>query len=711
MQITAKKLVITNFKGLKNFSINFNHETNIYGANAKGKTTIVDAFFWLFFNKNSDGETKFNIKPIKPGTNDFIKDLIVSVELIFDLDGMEISARRELSQNWKTRRGSLDKDYVGDVSSYYWNGTPLIESEFKKKVAGVIDETLFKLITNPLYFNDLHWTERRKTLLEMAGNITKNDILKVVVGEYGEELFTDLIAAFAQNKSVDEYKKELNEASTKTRKDAENIPIRIDQINKNMPKVLDWQALESRSFEIEKQLAEKNKLSSSTIERLNAKQNSLLTATRNYQNELNTVNEKVFKLQTAIQKRKSEVELAVKNNHGQEQKELDAAIKTKSQDEETLTKFENLLQTYKDQAVSLEDRLNKKRVECNEIGAEEFEMKEGDCNCPTCLQELPADKLEETKTKLSNRFYEKRLERFQAAEKEGMTLKKELELLNDRIKSGESQISTTKEKIKTLDAMIEKLQALVDAADKVDLVKAIAEAQKVDETLINLKQDLTEAEESATEIESRNPANKPKEESTDDTREDEEAKKTLATEIKILTDELKEVAEKLATKKEREKLEKNIVELTDEESELAQRLAKIEGNLHAIMLYNKAHMKLVDDRINDKFKYVRFKMFNELNSGGTEETCETLVSSNGAYVNFKNTNTAARINAGIDIINALCQHYDKYAPIFIDNRESVIDLIESESQVINLFVSEGVELSVGVKKYADKYEAKQATLL
>jgi exonuclease SbcC len=81
-------------------------------------------------------------------------------------------------------------------------------------------------------------------------------------------------------------------------------------------------------------------------------------------------------------------------------------------------------------------------------------------------------------------------------------------------------------------------------------------------------------------------------------------------------------------------------------------------------------------------------MFNQQVNGGETETCETLVNSNGAYVPFSDANNAARINAGIDIINTLCMHYDVYAPIFIDNRESVTKLNDCESQIVNLIVSE-----------------------
>ena len=54
MKIRISNLKLKNFKGIKDLEIDFNNEnTNIYGKNATGKTTIFDAFKWLFFDKDS----------------------------------------------------------------------------------------------------------------------------------------------------------------------------------------------------------------------------------------------------------------------------------------------------------------------------------------------------------------------------------------------------------------------------------------------------------------------------------------------------------------------------------------------------------------------------------------------------------------------------------------------------------------------------------
>lgn len=57
-------------------------------------------------------------------------------------------------------------------------------------------------------------------------------------------------------------------------------------------------------------------------------------------------------------------------------------------------------------------------------------------------------------------------------------------------------------------------------------------------------------------------------------------------------------------------------------------------------------------------------------------------------------NNAMRINAGIDIINTLCKFHKVYAPIIIDNAESVNLLHESQSQTIRLVVTTDSKLVI-----------------
>jgi len=131
-------------------------------------------------------------------------------------------------------------------------------------------------------------------------------------------------------------------------------------------------------------------------------------------------------------------------------------------------------------------------------------------------------------------------------------------------------------------------------------------------------------------------------------------------------------------KDEIERLEKDAKDL----SQIIADYQKIELTIKA---FTKTKVDDVDSRINGLFSFVTFKLFSYTIEDNTEnETCIPLV--NG--VPFPAANTAGQLNAGLDIINALSKHYGVIAPIFLDNRESVNKIIDTDAQIINLKVSD-----------------------
>ena len=127
---------------------------------------------------------------------------------------------------------------------------------------------------------------------------------------------------------------------------------------------------------------------------------------------------------------------------------------------------------------------------------------------------------------------------------------------------------------------------------------------------------------------------------------------------------------------------KRIAELEKEYQESQSQLAELEGLEFNIQQFGKARIEQVESRINGMFNIVRFKMYEQQINGGEIETCEAMV--NG--VPFSDLNDAMKINAGLDIINAICRENGIVAPIFIDNRESVSEITSVSAQIVNLFV-------------------------
>ncbi|MFK2681080.1 hypothetical protein ACIXT9_02150 [Bacteroides fragilis] len=134
-----------------------------------------------------------------------------------------------------------------------------------------------------------------------------------------------------------------------------------------------------------------------------------------------------------------------------------------------------------------------------------------------------------------------------------------------------------------------------------------------------------------------------------------------------------------------------IAELENQQKALSQELADCEGIEFVIEAFGKAKVETVEKRINSMFAVVRWKMFEKQINGGEVPTCEAMV--NG--VPFSDVNNADQINAGLDIINAICHYHNVFAPIFVDNAESVNKLLPTNSQVIRLVVTMDNQITVG----------------
>ena len=158
----------------------------------------------------------------------------------------------------------------------------------------------------------------------------------------------------------------------------------------------------------------------------------------------------------------------------------------------------------------------------------------------------------------------------------------------------------------------------------------------------------------------------------------------LIAQKKALSEDIDALKSRLSKKDLIEKNEARIKELETQYKNQTEEYAALEGIEFTIQQFGKAKVDAVESRINGLFSMVRFKMFDLQVNGDEVETCEATV--NG--VPYSVLNDARRINAGIDIINAICRNEGMTAPIFIDNAESVNQIIPSDSQIIRLVVTD-----------------------
>lgn len=671
MEIKLKRLTIVNFKGIQRQDIEFSHTTSIYGDNATGKTTIFDAFLWLFFGKNCEGVSQFEVKRLD-AENKFIKDLESEVTALIHVDQQEIEVRKVLRQKWVQRRGELGTNYNGDENLYFWNDVPLKEGEFKVKVKAIVDEMLFRLITNPFFFNSLKWQERRNILIEIAGHISNTDVMDSCVTVENKGQFNDLIMALNSGKTLDEFKRELAAKKKKVKDTSESIPFRIDEVRRGMPKDINFESLKK---EMSSLLKEQSELESKMNDELAAEKdaNELRTS------ELREYNQKVQQRQQSIfdtENKLRNIQFEAKQQASEKSGKLDAQINSLrtniDEKQKELDRYTSSIESLKNSLLAKETDLNKLRDEYVQIDETKFhaDFNESEFHCPTCKQQLPDSDIESKKAELIENFNQDKIKKLASIHQKADDLKAEIEALNTRITNGNKAIESLKSDLGTVKDQIQQL--LIDAANEEPIETIVERILAENKSYQSLKSELNRLN------------NIVLTEPVFDRRPSETDTKAKFIE---LNNKIMELQKQLSLEDVINADNIRITELMDQEAKLAQELAALEGSEHAIMLFTKAKIDSLERKINGRFKTVKFKMFEQQVNGGETECCETLVNSNGSFVPFADANNAAKINAGIDIINTLCDHYHIYAPIFIDNRESVTKLIDSNSQIVNLIVS------------------------
>ncbi len=652
MKIVIKKLTLTNFKGIKSFEVTFNHITNIFGENASGKTTLMDAFLWLFFGKDSTDRKDFELKPLDVNGKS-IEKVDVEVSASIEVEGKPVEIKKILREKWVKKRGELTPEFAGNENLYYWNEVPLQLKQFQDKITDMLPEHLFKLITNPLYFNSLKWQDRRSELLGLAGSISNADLVAA------NPDFQSLLTILA-DKSLEDYKREISVKKKKLKDDLQAIPTRIDEANRSMPEPQDFDAIRSLIDENTNLLDGIDRTLQSASKALQAKHTSL----REKQTELHELKTKVLNIKNEVRSHFLESH----NDRKNKIQNLDRLVDNVTRDINDLNAQINNAERAKQVA---EEERTVLRTKWDKVSAEKLEFDEAGFACPSCKRALEENDITAKKKELAENFNTDKSTRLKEIADKGGYAKTKVEGL-------EKQITEWKSNVINMEQQLQKYnEDLAAARQEHDKITTNAE-QEYNNTLA-ANADYKNVNASITSLE--------KELAQPITEEDNSELQQQKSEINIKLDSLKK---QLADEDRIVQGKKRIDQLQEEEGKLAQQLADLEGSEYLAEQFTRAKMDTLVQRINGRFKYVTFKLFDTQINGGEVECCDTMVSG----VPFSDANNAAKINAGLDIINTLCEHYGVYAPIFIDNRESVNNLIDCNSQVVNLIVSTDKKLRV-----------------
>ncbi|WP_349400404.1 AAA family ATPase [Clostridium perfringens] len=646
MDIILKSLKLHNFKGIKDFEVEFGHVTDIKGKNGLGKSTIFDAFNWLLFDKDSQGRKNFEIKTLDE-TGEPLHKLEHTVEGNLIIDGIQLSLAKTFKEKWTKKRGQATQEFSGHETTYSINGVPVKKKDYEEKIKEIMDEGLFKLVTNPMYFPNLNWKEQRTIVQEIIGTIDDERVIN-----YNSKL-APLKGAYTD--SISEYNARTKASIKKINDEIKLIPARIDECNNNIVDV-DFTELEARKKEVEKKINdidERIEDSSKGNDVLLEHKQNLFNLKQEYQEKLNharaVASNGKDKLINKLQVKKDEL------------REVNSVMKNYSYE---IEKEEARKRSYETSLIGINEKLNKLRNKWKEVKSRDFEVENKFCKY--CGQELPTHDIEQLE-EIFNLNKSKELETIctnaDKAKKEKEELEEKIEKIKEINKETKEQSEEANKNKKALEEEIKEIQTEIDNFivptdinfdGKVQLEREI---ELVEEDIKNFK-------------------------TLDNTE--------LKAEKQVLKAELAQINSKLAAKENNERLKERIKELDAEEVELAQKVAKLEGQLFLCEEFTRTQVELSEGMINKKFKNIKFKLFKELINGGLEETCEIVKDG----VTYSNLNTAAQINAGIEIINVLSEHYGTKAVIFIDNAESVNKIADTDSQLVKLIVSEDEKLTI-----------------
>ena len=644
MEIKLMRMKLRNFKGIKDLKIDFKGKnTNIYGANATGKTTIFDAFKWVFFNKDSSNRTKFSIKTLDKD-NKPIHFLEHEVEVVLNVDGVNTTFKKMYSENWVKHRGQEEQELSSHENKYWIDDVPVMQKEYNERVNKLIPEALFKMITDPLYFNETMSEDERKTVLMNIANINTND--EEIMSGYEEY---KPILDNLNGRTINDYTKVLKEGIKKLNEQKAQIPIRIDELSKGLitNDETDYTKLENEKNDLNKQLdsIDEELTNVQMIAQNNMKKVEELTRKKN---ELNNLK---FKLEVDNSNKYSSGVIKLEN----EKSVTEGRIRNAS------TELDQLIVENEKQ----ENEIKKLREEWYQIESDQFEIDEQNFICPTCGREYPEEKITEIREKARQNFIKNQEENKNGINKEGQARKSIVEKNKLRIDELQNYLKQYNDELTEINSKLKENEENQKNAKPFD----INEVPEYKEKLSEIEKLQKEVDELV---------------SCDTT-----SIKTRKAEIKVKLDEVDKL---LKVKEEQENIRARMKQLEVEETETADKINELEHQVFLIEKFSKLKVDLFENAINSHFNLVKFKLLTENMNGAIEETCIATVDG----VPFDDLNNAKKITAGLDIINTLIKFEGKSAPIFIDNRESINELYNIDTQIISLIVTNDTTLRIEV---------------
>lgn len=655
-QIKLQKISLVNFKGIKSLDLDFSDgDTLVCGENGSGKTTVFDAFLWCMFGKDSTNrsDSNFNLKTLDADGIPILR-LEHSVTCLLSVDGKDIKLQRGYKEVWTKPRGTTEETLTNHKTEFYVNDVKLgTKKEYESTIAEIIDEDVFRMITNPFAFTSLSADRQKEMLLDMAGAVTDEELAAM------NPAFVSLMAEIS-GKPLATFLKEIS-AKKKACKDVlAVIPSQIQTAQNLMPEAEDWDALQAEinakleeMHQVDEQIADKAKLNDAEYQRKAQLQATISDAKMELNEAKNAVK---FKATAGRQQALSEI------------KEMEYKIQGKNQD---LSYKQRTMADLQTEYAKIGEALENLRADYRTISARVISFSEDQFVCPTCKRQLEIEDIEAKQAELTANFNREKAQDLMDNQEKGKALKAKYEGVAAKINVCKSELAQILEGLKADEAKLAELKAAIPEAVNVEALIA------ADKGCIDLQNEITELENQLKV----------------------EAKPVDVTDLRArkvsVNDALQALYKRAAKRDQIKRAEDEIKALEEKQMSNNQALADLENWEFQATAFQKAKDEELLKRINGLFQFVSFSFVSAQLNGGEKLTCVCTV--NGTP--YPDVNNAGKINAGLDIINAICNAKGVCAPIFVDNAESVNEIQPTLSQKILLYVSNDSQLTVKSNRY------------
>lgn len=639
-----KSLSLKEFRGITFTLRPDGGDTDIFGQNGAGKTSLFSAWTWLLYGKDSGSNADFTIKTLDAQGNVAQPGINHEVEAEIDLENGKplLNLKKAYHEVYRKQRGKVTKEFSGNTADYWVDGVPVAEKEYKAVIAAIASEATLRLLSDPLYFNrDLHWTERRRLVLQIVGDVSEEDVI-------ASDKALAHLPEMLKGHDTEQYKKIVKARQSVINDEMKSIPTRIDEATRSLADITDL-IIEELPADIAKL---KGSISEKQAEVARIKNGGEIAEKRKRIAEIETEMLDILRgdregIETLIQakgRELSEVQLRQTTLIG------------------SITGMERTVEHISKEKDSLDGYLSALRQQWFEDNSKQFTFEQSS-TCPTCSQALPESKLQEARDKALAAFNLDKAQKLERNVADGKRMKERVDQLKADLAYTTDQITKQTAAAQPDTTLISSLQEELEALRQQSLTHTggPAYSAKLQEKAL--------LENEIAGLTAGNTA----------------AVAKVQEGIAGLNLSLDALVCSQAAVTNNESTEKRISQLKEQEKTLAAEFEKLEGELFLLDQFTRSKVSMLEERINSKFKLVRFKMFNILISGALEDCCEATYKG----VPWTNDlNTAAKLNTGIDVINVLSEYFGLTCPLFLDNRDLVSKIIDTESQVINLYVSE-----------------------